>query len=179
MTGTAMADGQKTHIGGIKFSEELVQVNIDRRESSESSFTELLGHIADKNINIPFLCHKSSHSESQSSFCIDRRNHGQLLQILNFSAFTNSNYSIFESVGTITVFPHRNSLQLFGKIVAVCGQKDLPVYGLCSSISAITISTDFFRLDEFVEHLQSIVELPSNHAPFRQQVVIQLLPPEV
>lgn len=160
----------KLTIGGIKFSEELVQISFTGREKNDSSFNEILRLVADKRINITFLCHASNSSQDcKSSFCVAREDYSQVQGILDFSSFSNLQRTVFHSVGTLTLFPHRNSFNLFGLIIRIFGQSNYPIYSMGSSISAIAVNTKFSALDSIAEKLQMELILPKNHAPFRQE----------
>jgi hypothetical protein len=163
-----MENGQKVRIGGIKFSEELVQVTVACTASDNSSIYQLLHLFAEKSINVPFLCHSVVGKIPESSFCVDRSELGRVLQIVNFSSFQKEHVSIISSVGTLTVFPHRNSCGLLGLLMYFFARHDFPVHSLSTSISAIALNTDYSLLDSIADKLRNVLELPLNHAPFRQ-----------
>jgi hypothetical protein len=163
-----MEDGRIVRIGGIKFSEELVQVTVAYKASGDSSIYELLRLIAEKNINIPFLCHSVVTRIPESCFCVGRSELYKVQQILNCSSFQNEHVEIIPSVGTLTLFPHRNSYKILGLLMHFFGRHGFPVHSLSTSISTIALNTDYILLDEISEKLQKVFELPGNHAPFRQ-----------
>ncbi len=163
-----MEDGQMVRIGGIKFSEELAQVTIAYNTSDKSSLPHLLQLIAGKSINISFLCHSVVTNFPESSFCVERFELYRIQQILNFSPFQYRHSKIIPSVGTMTFFPHRNSFRLLGTIMHFFGKNQFPIHSLSTSISTIALNTDYSLLDEIAEKLQTVLELPENHAPFRQ-----------
>lgn len=163
-----MENGQKIRIGGIKFSAELVQVNVACKASDDSSIYQLLHLLAEKSINIPFLCHSVVTKAHESSFCVDRYEISKVQQILKFSSFQNEHVSFISSVGTLTLFPHRNSCRLLGLLMTVFARHDFPLHSLSTSISAIALNTDYKLLDAIADKLQDVLELPLNHAPFRQ-----------
>jgi hypothetical protein len=78
-------------------------------------------------------------------------------------------------VGTITVFPHRNSLALLGLISTLFAREGYPIHSLSSSISVIAVNTAYSLLDTIAISLQSWLQLPENHAPFRQTVRLEQL----
>ncbi len=166
----------KISIGGIKFSEKLTHVSLEKKTTDDSSINELLYLLAQKRINIPFLCHSSTtYPNHRSCFCINHENFPHVQSLLNFTSFANLNIEIIQSVGTITLFPHKNSFHLLGKIIQTFAKFDLPVYSMSSSISAIALNTDFLSLDMVAEKLQEIASLPKNHAPFRQEFCLKEL----
>ena len=163
-----MEDDEKIRIGGIKFSDELVQVTVASTSSDESSICHLLHLIADKKINIPFLCHSVVTKTPETIFCVDRSELGNIQQILSSSSFQNEHITIIPSVGTFTLFPHRNEFKLLGLVINFFGKYRFPIHSLSTSISAIALNTDYFLLDKIAKELQAILALPENHAPFRQ-----------
>ena len=62
-----------------------------------------------------------------------------------------------------------------GRILSALGQAGLPVYGITSSLSSLTITTDYRRLDDAVSTVCQVVTLPDNHAPFRPEFRVKQL----
>lgn len=169
-------ESRKISIGGIKFSEKLTHISLIKNTDDDSSIDDLLRLLANKRINIPFLCHSSTfHPNHRSCFCISCENFPQVQSLLKFSSFSNLNIKIVPGVGTITLFPHKNSFQLLGRIVQTFGKFSFPIYSMSSSISALALNTDFLSLDKVAESLQNVISLPENHAPFRQQFCLKEL----
>ncbi|MBW1635414.1 MAG: hypothetical protein JRJ68_03970 [Deltaproteobacteria bacterium] len=160
---------RKISIGGIKFSEELVQVSLLKAGESKSSFGDLLQLLSEKKINITFLCHSAGSLHSKSSFCVGCIDFATVQEILDFPSLASLDIEVIRSVGTITLFPHRNSLHLLGLILNVFGKFDFPVYSLSTSISAIAVNTAYSDLARIADKLQDVVFLPDNHAPFRKE----------
>lgn len=166
----------KISIGGIKFSEKLTQISFVKDTENDSSIRDLLHLIAQKRINITFLCHSSTaYPNHRSSFCVSSVNFPGVQRLLQFSSFNNLSIEIIQSVGTITLFPHKNSFQLLGQILQVFGKFKFPLYSMSSSISAIALNTDFSDLDMVAQKLQEVTCLPENHAPFRQEFCLREL----
>jgi hypothetical protein len=166
--GKPMEDSPKIRIGGIKFSEELVQVTVVGKSPEDRSIHQLLHLIADKNINISFLCHSVVTKTPESIFCVNHSELETIQQILHISSFQNEQINIIPAVGTLTFFPHRNDFELLGLIIKFFGSQQFPIHSLSTSISAIALNTDYCLLDKIAKKLQDILSLPENHAPFRQ-----------
>lgn len=167
---------KKISIGGIKFSEKLTHISLIKGRVEDSSIDDLLRLLAQKRINIPFLCHSSTlYPNHRSCFCVNSENFPDTQRLLNFSSFSNLNVKIIPSVGTITLFPHKNSLKLLGQVIQTFGIFNFPIYSMSSSISAIALNTDFLSLDMVAESLQGVTSLPENHAPFRQEFCLKEL----
>ena len=163
-----MDEEQKIRIGGIKFSEELIQISVACPSPDNSALSHLLQRIAEKNINIAFLCHSVLADTPACVFCVGPADRVRLRDILTCSAVPEKDVRIIDSVGMLTLFPHRNDIALLGRIVHFFGRQGFALHALCSSISALTVNTDYLLLDTIAEKLQNIVVLPENHAPFRQ-----------
>jgi len=158
-------------LGGIKFSEELVQITVSRTSVHDSEIQYLLNLMTGKKINLPFLCHTGAASEADSTtvFCVERSEYDTVQQLLSLSTLHISQWFSIPSVGTVTIFPHRNSFRVLGTSLAVFGKNGYPVYSVGTSISALAVNTDFSMLDEIASSLQQYFELPENHAPFRPE----------
>lgn len=161
-------------IGGIKFSEELVQIGVAcRKTTNDWSFEDVLQLLAENIINIPFLCHSSITSAPESVFCVDCNDFDTVQNLLNASPFDKDSFQLKRAVGTLTLFPHRYSFHFLGLIISVLSRFSYPIYSLSTSISAVAINTDFFSLDSIAEKLQTVIDLPENHAPFRQEFCLK------
>jgi hypothetical protein len=181
----------KIGLGGIKFSEELVHVSHRAVSLSDSSFADLIGRIAANRINIPFACSGAYGGEVLSSFCIAAADFSSVERLLETVPQIDGPAStasatglarceplkIIRSVGTLTLFPHRRSLALLGRIVEILCQSPIVIHSLCTSISALAINVDYHLLDLAVEVLDRIIELPEDHAPFRPEFSVRQLSP--
>lgn len=168
---------KKIRIGGIKFSEELVHITAKCDRDSANTMPTLLQLIAEKHINIPFLCYSTTKNTPKTCFCVGNGDFEAVQQILNTRALQSTNITVVPSVGTFTIFPHRNSFDFIGQILKVINELNFPLYSLSTSISALAFATDYHLLDQLAEKLATIVELPENHAPFRQEFQLKQIQP--
>ena len=171
-----MTKEQKVRIGGIKFSEELIQITVACKSPDSSSICRLLHLVAEQNINISFLTHSVCTKSPGSIFCVDCGALDTIHHILKASSWPAEFIKIIPSVGTLTVFPHRNELKLLGLIIKSFGHYGFPVHSFSTSISTISLNTDYLLLDAIADKLQSVLLLPENHAPFRQGFRITQIP---
>lgn len=165
-------------LGGIKFSEELVQFTVTRTSSADSSIHELLQSLTAKKINIPFLCSsaKNSKYKDTTTFCVAQIDYESVKKIICSDILHLSTWFSTDSVGTVTVFPHKNSFLILGKILSIFADRNFPVYSISSSISALAVNSDYNQLDNIALNLQQHFELPENHAPFRPEFQLKELP---
>jgi hypothetical protein len=166
---------EKTRIGGIKFSEELIHCAVLCRTSQKQELALLLNLIAKKSVSLPFYTSSVADGLLTANFCAHSNELKTLEKIVSSTPLSSTDIQITPSVGLLTLFPHRNSLLLVGKIVQLMADFHFPLYSFSTSISALAVNTAYEKLDELSEKLQTLVELPENHAPFRQQFRIKQL----
>jgi hypothetical protein len=182
-------DQMKIGLGGIKFSEELVHVSHRALQPSDRSFVDLLERIAEKRINLPFVCAGAVGNEIHSTLCIAATDFALFTRIVDTSLNCEDTYSktsglpfgrqlqVIHGVGTLTLFPHKRSLVILGLVVEILGKSGVVIHSLCTSISALAINVDYRILDLAVEALEKSFELPDNHAPFRPEFSVRQISP--
>ena len=100
-----MEEEAKIRIGGIKFSEELVQVRVALKSPADSSIKQLLHLITEKHINIPFLCHSVVSKSPETIFCVERSEMTGIQQILDHSCIERSMSTSFSPLALSPSFP--------------------------------------------------------------------------
>lgn len=168
-------NSERFKIGGIKLSPELVQFSCSYPPDKRKRFIAVLENLAARQINILYLSHETAGSKTTTTLCVEKDN--QITVRNFFDAFVENSGELIckKSVGTLTLFPHRSSVSFLSSILFFFYKHNLQVYGLCTSISALSIITDYSELDRATAALQGIVELPENHAPFRQEFSVRQL----
>jgi hypothetical protein len=187
----------KIGIGGIKFSPELVQYTHHAVSPADRSLTDLFRRLAGQRINLAFVCTGVVGETVHSTFCLAAGDFALVEMLLDTGASQDEpkpcrpqngagdpgvpslrgQLEIIHQVGTLTIFPHRRSLLLLGRVVETLAQAGIAIHSLCTSISALAINIDYLLLDRAVEALEKIVELPDNHAPFRPEFCIRQIAP--
>jgi hypothetical protein len=163
----------RIRIGGIKLSPELVQFSFSRPVGQESQLSAILRAIAGRAVNIPFLSLSSASGGSHISLCVAAESHIIVRTLIEYHLQQRQQIHCLPEVGTISLFPHRYSFELVGRLISRMVEAEIPIYGICSSISALTVVTVFRRQEDAVTALESFIELPANHAPFRQEFDIR------
>jgi hypothetical protein len=154
----------KLPIGGLKLSSELVQIRL--LPNSGFSVTEMFRRLADQKINVTMVSLDATDGELTGIGCIfaeDRALAEFALQPIVAAI------DMLSPVGALTIFPHQSRILLIENVLSAMVRDGLPVYGLASSLSALTLTTDYRRLDNAVAAVCRIVALPENHAPFRPE----------
>ena len=167
--------GNKIRVDGIKLSQELIHINIITRPGKEDLNTRFLRSMAENRINCPILFYSAMDRRSQGAVCIASEDSPRLNQMLALDPDLKENVQYISPVGAMSLFPHKFSLKLLGCLMHVFGKADLPIYGMATSLSALTLTTDFQMLDGAIESLKPYISLPPNHAPFRSQLRIKAI----
>ena len=175
------ASGERIVIGGIRFSVELVHYRHHQLSPVDRSLADLLRAIAERRINMPFFCSGREGELASSSFCVaaaDALQVDQVVLTLDAGPATEAAPAMagrlakIERVGTLTLFPHRHSPGLLGRVVAALAGAHIAIHSLCTSISALSVNIDFDLLDRAAAILQPVVSLPEHHAPFRPEFAV-------
>ena len=161
---------EKIAIGGLKLSPELIQIRLF--PIGGFPIEEHFRRLTDRQINLTGVTLDAEEGSLTGLCCIsaqDRLSAQEALQSIN------AQFEMQPAVGTLTIFPHQSRLDLIGRLLSALGRWGLPVYGIASSFSSLTITTDYAGLDDAVSAVCSIVSLPENHAPFRPEFLVKQL----
>ncbi len=163
------------HISGIKLSNELVQFNWVKHTSETVAGSDFFRLLAENRVNISFLCTGTLEEGKISCCCVETEYFDLVKKLLEQAADMRQDIEILPHVGTLTLYPHRCNLKLLGLVMSELGKAGIPVYAIGTSISALTLSTDYRLLNRAVDILGEVMNLPPNHAPFRPEFRIKQL----
>ncbi|MFP4474917.1 MAG: hypothetical protein ACLFOY_05120 [Desulfatibacillaceae bacterium] len=153
----------------MRVSAELVRVTVDQTDKSDPPPAAFLKRLAASRINVPFMSLAPREYGRRGLFCVAERDFHHATRLLDLDHYPKQNVEITAKVATIMIYPHRNSLAVPGIVLRALGRARLPVYGVGSSISAVTVLTDHERLEEAVCEILRDLDLGPGHAPFHQE----------
>ena len=159
---------QRMRLGGIKFSERQTRVSLSLN-SGDVDFSPILEALARSRINITQLFLEAPVA-GWSDFCLDEHDYIASKYLLDqtFEQFDLPPVAS-TSVGRLTLFPHGSDPKVvFGALKSIAAS-NLPLYGAYSSLSAMSITTEYQSMDRMAESLLKVFELPAGHSPFRYQ----------
>ncbi len=160
---------EKIRIEGIKLSDELFQVNFRNNSDSKKTLSQLCQILASNQINMPFLSSTCLGDRTQMSCCVAAEDKARVRNLIDSELGLREHVKFISSVGLLSLFPHKFSLKILGLSLCAFDKARLPLYGLASSLSALTFITDYAHLDEAAAALEEYLELPPNQGPFRLQ----------
>ena len=164
---------EKIKIEGIKLSNELLQVIYQDNSNSKNTFSRLFRILAEKQINLSFISSTYLSAKIHESCCVEIEDEDKVRSLIDSEPALASDVKFIPSVGMLSVFPHQSSPKILGLSLYALGKAQIPVYGLASSISALTFVTDYGRLDAAASVLQDYLELPLDQKPFRPQLRVK------
>lgn len=158
----------RMRLGGIKFSELQTRVSF-ALPPGNFDFSPILETLSRNRINITQLFLTDSVA-GRCDFCLDERDYVASKHLLD------QNFEQLEllpvastSVGRLTLFPHGSDPRIvFAALKCIAGS-NLPVCGAYSSLSALSLTTEYQWMDRMAESLLEVFELPAGHSPFRYQ----------
>jgi len=160
----------KPAIGGIKLSQELIQIYLFPQ--SDRILQEMFSSLTARQINLTGVTLEMLEGKPKARCCIATED--RLAAEMALEPFRDS-FDLLPGIGTVTIFPHKGRLELIGQLLSILGKGKLPIYEVASSFSSLIIATDYERLDEAVEMVCQVVTLPENHAPFRPEFRVRQL----
>ncbi len=156
-------------ISGIKISRELIQFNWLTDAENIVPGLPFFCRMAENRINITFLGTGRDKKKTFSFCCVETEYFDQVQQLMKQDPEILKNVEMMNSVGTLTLFPHQSNFKLLGLVLAELGRNRLPIYGIGTSISALTFSTKYSLLNEAINKLGQVLNLPPDHTPFRPE----------
>jgi hypothetical protein len=165
---------ERVQLGGLKQSLEFCQFDLRGSGSREKVVPKVSKFLASQKINIGFLTyHQMNNGFRQLTFCAHQYDFTHTSGILNSKGFLPRGWQIRsrEHVGILTVFPHRSPIKILGLVMVSWAAHSIPVYGIATSLSAISFITDFFTIDRATEILQRSFQLPDDHAPIKPELI--------
>jgi aspartokinase len=164
---------EKLKIGGLKQSLELCQFDLRGPDSSERIVLGVSKLLASQKINMEFLTYyQNRNSYHQLTFCINQEKFLYTSEIFKKEGSLPMRWGINcrEHVGIISIFPHHSAIRILGVIMVSWAERSIPIYGISTSLSAISFVTDYHVIDKAVEVVQDLFQLPDNHAPLKPEI---------
>jgi len=164
---------EKLKIGGLKQSLELCQFDLRGPDSSEEIASRVSKLLISQKINMEFITYyPNRNSYHQLSFCISQDKFFTASEILKKEGFLPISWEISSRghVGIITIFPHQSAIKILGVIMVSWAEKSIPVYGIATSLSAISFVTDYHLIGKAIKNIQDLFQLPEDHAPIKPEI---------
>jgi len=164
---------EKMKIGGLKQSLELCQFDLRGVHSTKEITSKVSKLLLSQKINMEFLTHSTHRNKHhQLTFCISQDKFSAISEILKKKRFLPIGWEINSRghVGIITIFPHQSAIKILGAIMVSWAAQSIPIYGITTSLSAISFVTDYQEIDKAINVIQDLFQLPEDHAPLKPEI---------
>jgi len=165
---------ERVKLGGLKQSLELCQFDLRGPDSPERIVPRVSKLLASQKINIAFLTYNHLNDEfHQLTICPHQYDFTRTSGILNAKGTLPRVWGIQsrEHVGILTVYPHRSPIKILGCVMVSWAAQSIPIYGIATSLSAISFITDYPTIDKGIEVVQNSFQLPEDHAPIKPELI--------
>jgi aspartokinase len=165
---------EKVKLGGMKQSLELCQFDLRGPHSPDRILPGISGLLAAQKINIAFITYNQLSNEfHQLTLCPHQYDSSRTSGILAATGTLPAGWAIQsrEHVGIITVYPHRSPIKILGSVMVSWASQSIPIYGIATSLSAISFVTDYRAIDKGIEVLRNTFQLPEDHAPIKPELI--------
>ena len=163
----------KIRVGGVKLSRELVQVDVTGQQGDGFPAASLLAAMAREKINMTYLTASFVGRSAAAAFCVAAADFDQVRSLIDSDPDLAQRVRSRAPVSALTVFPHRSDLRLLGILFGALCEAECPVYGMASSISTLTLTTGYWSIGRALQALESVLDLPVNHSPYRQEFLVR------
>lgn len=164
---------ERLKIGGLKLSFALCQFELRGLDPPQKILSTISKALSVEKINIEFLTYHSNEDGAYNiSLCVNEENFSLTSKIFQKNDWLPLNWEVIsrEMVGMVTIFPYQSPLSLLGIILATWRENSMPIYGVATSLSAVSVLTDFLAIDRAVDVIQGSFQLPDNHAPLKPEL---------
>jgi len=165
---------EKLKIGGLKQSLELSQFDLKGPDSSDRIALGISRLLTSQRINIEFLTYYPNNDNYHHlTFCISQDKFPDTSKILKKEGALPPGWGMNcrGHVGIISVFPLHSALKMLGVIMVSWAKQSIPIYGISTSLSAISLVTNYRLIDKAVEAAQDLFQLPHGHSPIKPELL--------
>ncbi len=153
-------------LGGMKFSEELALAVLSADVPPIGAEVDVLKALAGRQMNLFYLSVSRSVDRTRVCLCV-AADQIKLVEWLAAEAAGGLwTCRSVNSVGLLTFFPHERRLEALTRSLKLFAESRLPVFGVASTLSALTFVTAFEELGRASQRLREVFGLPDHHAPF-------------
>jgi hypothetical protein len=158
--------------GGIKVSPPLAQLDLAKGSPSDRGLTDLLAGLTDERINIAFFTRVGTGAPVEASICVAQPDWTRAQNVVRTLGLE-PRLSVSNPVVAVSIYPHGANVGLLGALLRTLATGQVPLLGLATSLSALTITLGASYLAPALAALDDLLELPPNHAPLRWELLVK------
>jgi aspartokinase len=155
----------KIPINGLKLNGPFAALWVAASESKASTLAALYRLLSGNCVNIAYMTAGDAVSEEPALCCIDRTEVARVAALFDNDPQFRDQIRVGSDVGLLTFYPHRSSLTVLGSALQLLGEHEICIYGMASSISALSFVVAFEQLETAGTILSQGLRLPDSATP--------------
>lgn len=152
-------------INGLKLNGPLVALWVASTESKASTLAALYRLLTSNCVNIAYMTAGDEPAEDSALCCIDRTEEAKVTALIDNNPQLRGQINVGSDVGLLTFYPHRSSLKALGLALQLFGEHEIRIFGMASSISALSFVVAFEQVEKAGTLLSKHLELPDSATP--------------
>jgi hypothetical protein len=160
----------KIPINGLKLSGPLVALWVAASELKAATLSALYRLLSANCVNIAYMTAGDAMSQEPALCCIDRTDIAKVMALFDNDPQFRHRICVGSDVGLLTFYPHRSSLTVLGSALQLLGRQEIRIYGMASSISALSFVVAFEQLEAAGAILTRGLRLPDGATPMRDTI---------
>lgn len=154
-------------MNGLRLSKRLIHLRQSLTGRTRNPGTLIYRLLAEQEINIEFLNLALSVQNPHVACCVEAEESARINAILNQRPRDIDIASDFD-FSTLSLYPHKHSLHVLGKILEIFGKENHSFFQMASSGAMLTFVVNFRDQEKIAASLVREIDLPKTHTPFRQ-----------
>lgn len=160
-------------LDGIKLSHELVLFNLRDLTWTTAALTRFFRHLSEQQINLPFLTTHDTAGKVRISCCAMPPDGDRIRRHFDGVPDFEGRVTWVPAVGMLSLFPHKSRFQMLETALTAMAWADLAIHGFATSVSALTLVTDYRGMDRAVEALKRHFDLPRGFVPMKPEFQVR------
>jgi aspartokinase len=160
-------------IKGLKLTGPFAALWVAATGLKASTLAALYRLLTGHRVNIAYMTAGDAMSEEPALCCIDRSEAARVSALLDNDPQFRDRIRVGRDVGLLTFYPHRSSVTVLGSALQLLGEHGIGIYGMASSISALSFVVAFEQLETAGTILSRGLQLPDSATPIRDTIKVR------
>jgi hypothetical protein len=152
-------------INGLKLNGPFAALWVAASELKASTLAALYRLLTGNCVNIAYMTAGDAMSDELALCCIDLTEVARVMALFDKDPRFRDQIRVGSDVGLLTFYPHRSSLTVLGSALQLLGEHEICIYGMASSISALSFVVAFEQLQTAGAILSRGLQLPDSATP--------------
>lgn len=157
-------------INGLKLNGPFAALWVAATELQASTLAALYRLLTGNCVTIAYITAGDAMEDEPALCCIDRSETAKVEALFDNDPQLRDQIRVGSDVGLLTFYPHRSSLKVLGSALQLLGEHEIHIYGVASSISALSFVVAFEQLQTAGAILSQGLQLPDTATPVRDTV---------